>query len=262
MATYDVGDSVALSWALGSAGTVVLTVTAPDGTTSTPAVSGSSTYTATVSAAQAGRYTARWVSTGATVAAHVDVFDVWPTDPRLIISLDDAKAALNITTTTHDDELRLYVAACTDVIEDIAGPVLRRTLVETFDGAGDSLPLSARALSVTSVTEDGVTLAASDYVLNAGTGVVTRVAGTTPLLWSPGCQNVTVTYVAGASSVPPHVVLAARELLRHLYAQGQQGSRPAFGSSEADMASTPSGFAVPLRVLELLAPRRAVPGLA
>ena len=75
----DIGDAPTLSWAIYSDAakttpadaTVVLTVKAPDGTTSTPSVThgGTGQYSSTVEMTAAGTWTYRWVATGALLAA-------------------------------------------------------------------------------------------------------------------------------------------------------------------------------------------------
>ena len=86
MPAYDLGDVVTLTATIRDddgqpvdATAVVCTVTAPDATTSTPAVSHPAVgvYTATIEPATAGRYLARWVATGTNAAAFVDSFTVY-----------------------------------------------------------------------------------------------------------------------------------------------------------------------------------------
>lgn len=77
--TCDIGDAPTLSWALFSDAdkttpvdaTVVLTVKAPDGTSSTPSVNhdGTGEYSATVEMTAAGTWRYRWSATGAVKAA-------------------------------------------------------------------------------------------------------------------------------------------------------------------------------------------------
>ena len=87
--------------------------------------------------------------------------------------------------------LASYIAAATPVIESIAGPVVKRTVVETHDG-GPSVALHHTPVSVTSVTVDGTT-ATHTVDLNAGI-----VYGPFPR----GRMNVTVTYEAGTATAP------------------------------------------------------------
>lgn len=282
MATFDLGQTVtwglktySAAGALADVGTgPTATVHLPDGTTASAVVvkTATGTYTASLTSTQAGRHRVVWAGSGANSGGlpYSDHADVWPADPRLVISLADARAALNLASsnTTSDDEVRLYIAAAAEIIEDIAGPVLSASVTETHSGSGKfGLPLWKRAAAVTGVTEDGDTLAATDYAYDEVAGVLWRGSQPGAGFWSdtsPG--NVVVTMTVGASAVPPNVVLAARELVRHLYAIGQQPWRAPYGGGLEDVATitTPSGYAVPARVVDLLKPQAAnrMPGFA
>lgn len=274
MTTYEVGQTVAWTFtakgttgAPADAGTVAATVTQPDGTSAAGTVThaGPGVYVVRFLSTQAGRHRCRLTGTGTTSLPHSDVADVWPTDPRLIISMADARDALNLptTNTVSDDELRLYIAAATPVIEDITGPVLTASTVETFSGGGRlGLALSAIPTAITSVVEDSVTLAASAYCFDEA-GILWRGSSPRGGSWSATApRNVTVTYAVGAGTIAPNVILAAREEVRFLY-QRQQAPRPSFGASDGATTYTPSGYAVPNFVVELLAPSvHKVPGFA
>ena len=155
----DVGDTTIVSWALGEAGkTVVLTVTDPVGATSTPTVTEAQQgiYTASLTTALAGRYVLRWTTTG---AAHSDIINVWPADPRFIISFAEAVAALRwreAEVEKYAEDLRLHIASATEVLEDIVGAVLVRTVIQTADGGEAGVMLTQRPETVTSVEVHGV----------------------------------------------------------------------------------------------------------
>jgi hypothetical protein len=251
---------------VGVGPTVVVVL--PDGvTTASGSVTRASTgtYYASLTATIAGRYRATWSGSGAASGGlpYVDYLDVQAAAPRMLIPLSEARDALKLpaTTTVHDDEILGYILAATPVIEDITGPILSATRVETYDGSrasGAALPLHAYPNAITSVVEDGTTLAATAYKVGQG-GVLWRV-GTTWSTLSPG--NIVVTYTVGSGVIPPNVILAAREEVRHLYQVGQVASRPALGTAQAPgMAYTPTGFAVPHRVIELLADQVGAQGL-
>jgi len=251
----DLGETVALSWTSAAAGTAVLTLRAPDGTVSTPTVTGVTTvHTASFTANQAGRWLASWIITGGD--SYTDIVDVWQADPRFLISLDDARSALNLTTTNtiSDADLRLYIAAATPVIEDIAGPILSSTATATGDACKASVLLGSPANTITSVTVDGVAFTA--YTVDLVAGVVTATAG------SFGGTKVTVTYTLGSSIIPPNIRLATREEVRFLVQIGKQGARPTTPAMESGSSWTPSGFAVPKRVIELCSPNDRVWGFA
>lgn len=285
MSTYELGQT--LQWELqvrDAAGALAdlggglpsALVTLPDGTTANANIEQTATgaYVATLTSSQAGRHRVTWSGSGTNSGGlpASEVADVWPADPRLIISLADARAALNIADAkiANDDELRLYIAAATWVVEDVAGPVLAATVTETHSGRGRrGILLRQAAASVTAVTEDGTELVAgADYVADLEAGIVFRGARRGAAVWSddaPG--NVVVSMTVGAAVVPANVVLAARELVRHLYAVGQQPWRAPYGGGLDDVQApviSGSGFAVPRRVVDLLGPARGskVPGFA
>jgi hypothetical protein len=173
-------------------------------------------------------------------------------EPRVVITLTEVREALNVPDSIleHDGELYGYAQAATAILEDLCGPLLNDTRVETHDGGDRAILLDAYPTSITSVVEDGRTLAATEYRLGRG-GALHRVGGT----WRPEA-SVVVTYAIVPPAVDEQVRLAATELVRHLYAQGQVGNRPAV-DGEGRAAYQPMGFAVPNRVKEILGDRIA-----
>lgn len=250
MPSVDFGATVPVSWTSTSATTAVLNLTAPDGTKSTPAVTGGSgtAHASTFSASQAGRWFLGWV--GADGEAYTDIVDAWPADPRFLISVADAQASLSQKTamTAADiDDLRIYIAAATPVIEDITGPIILNTLTQDGDGSKSAIVLSTINVGVTSVTVDGTLIDPSQYRVSAGAGVV--YAGGS----SFGGTTVEVVYTVGGNNViPPNVRLGTREEVRFLWQIGKQGGRPTPPQQSEAMTYTPSGFAVPKRVVQLL----------
>ena len=266
---YDLGDVVTVSvnvkdstGTLAAAGAVTLTVTLPDGTTTAPSVTNSSTgvYTATYTPTQVGRHGVRWVATGANAGAYTDVFDVLDSALMPIVSLADAKAHLNITTTTDDEELRRFLAVATEMAERYCNRALRRkTISETHDGDTEALLLRSRpVLSITTVTENGVALAATDYTLDATAGLLLRGSTTAELEWCDGRQNITVAYVSGYTDPPQVAQQAVLELTRHLW-QTQRGNvaLPTLGGADDYNGPTGFGWSIPNRVRELLDPLRS-----
>lgn len=82
--------------------------------------------------------------------------------------------------------------------------VERTVTNERHDGGSYGIVLNrAHVLSVTSATENGVSVTST---LRVRSGVVRKYASATsfqPQLWTPGVENVAVTYVSGYSAVPP-----------------------------------------------------------
>lgn len=270
---YDLGDVATLSvnvkdstGAAANAGAMVCTVTAPDGTTSTPSITNTpvGTYTVSYTTTLVGRHSFCWVATGANAGAYTDVFDVDDPAELPIVSLADLKAHLNITTTTDDEELRDTLAAATEAAENYCNrPLRRKTVTETHNGScGPILLWRAPVVSVTSVVESGTTLTASDYFVNASAGLLYRGTTSATFEWYEGMQNVVVTYVAGYADPPRVAQQAVKELARHLW-ESQRGSvaLPSIGGIDDGYTSAGTSYTIPYRVRELLDPLR-MPGIA
>jgi hypothetical protein len=252
-----------LGGALTNAGTVVLTITLPDQTTTTPTVTNSSTgkYKYDLLTTQAGRHLFRWVTTSP-ATAHTEEVNVSPADPRFVISLAVAKKHLNITSTTDDEEIRSWLAAVTEVIENKVGPVVVRTVTdERHDGNGRSLWLrNTPAISLTTVLPwltSGTTYAAADLRLSPESGRVERKDGL-PFTGGPFA----VTYRAGRAIIGENISQAAAVILKHLW-ETQRGPQLPSLQGQDDTTLIPGmGFAVPNRALELLAPDELVGNFA
>lgn len=247
--------------ALAAAGAITLTVTLPDGTTVTPTVTNPSTgrYQYDYPTTQVGRHTVRWLATGANSSAYADAFDVRPADPWSILSLSAAKAALNITSTTDDEELRSLIEAVTWIVEDYRKEaVVRRTVVEPVHGNGGRSLLLGKSpiISVTSVVSGGVTWPGVDVtVWDASIGEITTTGRSFT-------GDLVVTYVAGRAVVPANFTEAAKIILRHLWGAQQtpgMGGR-VFGVGGDDISAGIAGlgFALPNRAAELLGGRGVV----
>lgn len=186
-----------------------------------------------------------------------------------LITLDEARKALRLPASdnTNDTDLEMYVSAVTEPVEDVIGPGVSQSFTRNFDGGRNSIVLLGHGgVSVTAVTESGNPLTAdSDYVVDTVAGILMRGTYLAPRPFFYGRQNIVVTWTAGpfatTASVSPTVKLAARIILRHLWISDQPGRAGGGGSGE-QMASTPSGFAIPARAMELLNNRDRTPGFA
>lgn len=253
--------------ALTTAETAAVTVTLPDGTTVTPAVTstGTGTYQADHVTAVAGRHSVRWVWTGP-AAAYTDVFDVWPEAPPAILSLADAKAHLNITGAGDDDEVRFWNNVSTRAVEYYVGPVVARTVTEDHSvrRAPVVVLLNTPVLRLTAVTAaltGAVAPAVDGLGVDAVTGEVFRLDGGTL------SGRLRFTYAAGRTVIGEHITGGARIVLDHLWRTQRAGRRGALaGGGGDDYAVTEPipglGYAVPNRAVELLAPDRLPPGVA
>jgi hypothetical protein len=272
--------------AAANASSVVVTVTNPDGTTQTPAVTnpGTGSYQAVVTAAaQPGTYLARWVATGSGFTfVYETQFQVQPSTVEQIVDLQSVKAHLNMipTDTSQDAELLGFILAATPIIRDIIGPILPESHVQFFDGGVETISLPWQpviaiqsiyeyyGLSSFLLTEQqlGQQMNAFAFTVDYVTGQVTRrTFGGQAAKFAIGDKNVKATWTAGRTDIPYNVRLGALELIRHNWQMTQQGGRGRMRSSVGgggDEMSVPIGFAVPDRVVEMLGPHRRPPGIA
>jgi hypothetical protein len=261
MPGVDLGTDAPVRWDLGDSGqTVTLAVIRPDGTSLSPAVTSDDTaYTATVPTPQPGRYLLRWTKVAAPARTFTDTVDVWPADPRFLLSLPTVRGLCGADTddTTADDTLRLLNAATTVIIEDIAGAILSRTIVQRADGGKSGINLWERPSEDDDVTVsvDGTELTIDvGFVVNYNAAIVYAGPANAPTYFQRGRQNVVVAYTAGGTVTPPNIILAAGELVRHLYEIGHEAAHSNWansGDERDDMTETPSGFLVPRRVVQL-----------
>jgi len=262
---FDVGDPIPLSveirdaaGALANATDVVLTVTLPDNSTAAPVVTNTSAgiYTATYTAAQAGRHSVRWVATGVNASAFTDAFDV-DAGSSGIVSLAEVKDHLNITGTSQDEELRLFIDAATDFIEHKVGPVVRRTITSTVTPAGGGLWLQPPVISLTTAAPANGYSGTYDVA-----GMFTDLDMGRVHYGSYGstfAHPVTVTYVAGRVIVPAGIRDAALEYVRWRYAS-QRGATPLPLPGGGFVMSEPT--TVPNRVMQALEPYLLGPAVA
>src|SRR5256885_15872185 len=75
---------------------------------------------------------------------------------------------------TNDSTLALYIDAFTKIVERHVGAIIDRTIVENYDGGGQSSIVlwNRPVLTVSSVVEDGTTLDPSPYTIYSAAGVM------------------------------------------------------------------------------------------
>lgn len=274
----DLGDTVPLgievrdsTGALVNATTVTLTITLPDGTTSSPSIANppavTGKYTHDLVATQAGRHLIRWVTTGP-ATAYTDAFDVQEAAPPLILSLAVAKAQLKITGTTQDELLRSYVEGVTRVVENGdgktpgVGAVVRRTVVQWFPGSlsAEVLPIQP-VISLTSaaLVSTGAAITITDWVVDDGILYV-KTGGSLP------SSPYRLTYVAGRPVIPQNLLLAAQIILQHAWEttrpQSALAATQGGGARAQGSVATGLGFLIPYRAQTLMAPDYVLPGTA
>jgi hypothetical protein len=262
---FDLGDVVPLDFRTvdgngnpANAGSVALTIGKPDGTSETPAVTNPETgqYRVNYVPTLEGLHTVRWVATGANAAASQDVFNVREVTDQ-VISLEQARNQLRLTSPNGNDDLRTFIAAATVAIEDHVGrKVVRRTITaeKHYGVCGVVILKRSPVLSLTSVsTIDGVTTwNVNDLDVDTDTGIVTALTG--PRL----SGNLKFTYLCGMRVVPVNYLMAARYIVEQLW----QTMRPFVGNANLPPGALEDsldsragglvGFAIPNRALELL----------
>ena len=279
--TYDLGDVVPLgititdaTGANANASAVTCTITLPDGTSSTGSVTNPATgqYNCDFQPSQVGRHSVRWVATGTNASAFTDDFTVRDYANIGLVSLNDVKTHLNIplTDTTSDEELRSFMDAATDLIENYLGIIIgKRTFTsELYDGGNEFIRImNPKVVSITSIYENGNLLNSNQYFvdptgqrlyrLGSGTLYATNSYG----YWTAGVNNVSVTYVAGFANPPAAVRQGTLETIRHLW-QTQRGAMNVMGRvlNGDEMYQTPT-YSLPRRAMELLDPA-SLPGMA
>jgi len=279
--TYDLGDVVPLgititdaTGANANASAVTCTITLPDGTSSTGSVTNPATgqYNCDFQPSQVGRHSVRWVATGTNASAFTDDFTVRDYANIGVVSLNDVKTHLNIplTDTTSDEELRSFMDAATDLIENYLGIIIgKRTFTsELYDGGNEFIRImNPKVVSITSIYENGNLLNSNQYFvdptgqrlyrLGSGTLYATNSYG----YWTAGVNNVSVTYVAGFANPPAAVRQGTLETIRHLW-QTQRGAMNVMGRvlNGDEMYQTPT-YSLPRRAMELLDPA-SLPGMA
>lgn len=222
---------------LTNASAVTLTITLPDGTTVSPAITNPPAVTgkyfydhATALASLPGRYTGQWLFTfsGGT-AGFVQTFDVGST----LVTVGEAQSQLRsvgiITSASDLEQLQWLCLVATEAVErDLGRAFSRRTVVEIHNGGGGALILRVTpAVAITSVVESGVTSSVTDYVLDATTGLLHKSWGR-----FSGRQNVTVTYTAGYTDPPRVVRMVALLMVQQMWQSSQQASHPLLDESD------------------------------
>lgn len=278
--SYDLGDVVYMSWntynssgVLANPGTVTLNITLPDGTTSavTTSTSVTGTYTASYQPTQAGRHVIAWTATGTWPQAFSDVFEVRDIADIGIVGYDEVLEYLNIpSASANENEVRRFIDAATDLAEGYVGHVLgRRTFSnEYYDGGAEFIRIrNPKAISITSVYENGFLLSSGNYYLDYTGQRLYRIGSGTLYAqnaygyWAQGVNTIKLTYVSGYVNPPMAAKQGVLEIIRHLW-QTQRGSMNVMGRQLAgdELYSTPT-YSLPRRAMELLDPV-SLPGLA
>ena len=229
--------------------TLILTVQHPDGSTTTPSVTNTGAngiYTAQVTPDAAGTWPYRWTASGAVVDVQSDQFTVVASLRTMVASLEEFKVALRRTDTGDEGLLRDYLAAATDVAEDlIGGPLSVQTFTEYATCTGDHIaPLWRPLVSVTSLTADLATAA-----LSAGQYVVDTTLGLIRFRYPwPARGLYTVVYRAGLATVSERVHRGGLMVATWLWQVENGGGGRPFDADTVTVAQ----YTIPRRAYQLL----------
>lgn len=175
-----------------------------------------------------------------------------------VLTLADAKTHLNIgASTSNDAELQTIIDAAEAAITQRVGPLEATATTSRVEGCGRTLILPVTpVISLTSVTPvGGSALTLSDLYLYVERGTVEWA---TPGGWFVASRY-TVVYQAGRAALPKDLLLAIKELVRHLWDPQRGGGSARFGSPPEDMLSNTLSDALvtfPINVEQLLLPHQ------
>lgn len=170
-----------------------------------------------------------------------------------VLTVPEAKKHLNITSGDYDDEIQDVIEAAEAAIAERVGPLEPTTYTTRVYGNGGQLLLEhTPVVSLTSITPDyGSALTLTGIYTDQAAGVVSYTSGG----YFPSTAQ-TVVYTAGRATCPPDLLMAVKELVKHLWTT-QRGSstRPGMAGGDAYSNTIPgAAFAFPFRVEQLLAP--------
>jgi hypothetical protein len=147
---------------------------------------------------------------------------ITPAETHDLVSIAAARLALGVANTSQDAAIAGWVRQASDVVARHCGRVFAlETVSETFRLSAPvaSVPLArAPVASITSIEENGETLAADAYEFNVESGLVTRLGSGAPTLWPRGA--VTIVYAGGYSlpeDLPDDIARASLVLVRHYH---------------------------------------------
>lgn len=164
------------------------------------------------------------------------------------LSLDEAKAYLNIQSSNSDAKLQATIDAAEAALGQRVGPIGSTTVTRRLQGCCSvlNLPITP-VISLTSVTPyQGTALTVTDLYVDKVTGLVTfnNLVGFPSLYYD-------VVYEAGRSPVPGDLIEAIRALVEHMW-QPARGPRSTSGDTSGNLPG--AAHALPYRVQELIAP--------
>lgn len=185
-----------------------------------------------------------------------------------VVTLDETRRALAITTNTHDTLLAAWITAVSARMDDYAGAIVKRTVTnETHNGGWYWIrPKYQPVASVTTVEEKvGTTVTAltaesystapaSAYLLD-GQMIYRRETGS-QVKFADGQLNIRITYVAGradsTSAVSEQFKRAALIILRHMWRAEHGTGNVAIATGDGDLVVVGGNWLIPRAARDLL----------
>lgn len=164
-----------------------------------------------------------------------------------VLDLNAAKRHLNITDEKSDTDLQAMIDAAEQVLAERVGPLVSTTKTDRVNiSGGYSFTLrTTPVISLTSATSIyGSSTADVSQLHVSPSGVVTWGDGISRFYWG----DYDVVYQAGYATVPPAILFAIKEQLRHMWSsrRGPAGR----GTASADMP----GYLIPNVVASAIEP--------
>lgn len=159
-----------------------------------------------------------------------------------LLTLQDAKDQLDITSTANDVELQSWIDATTALVELRCGPMSPQSFTQTT-AAGRSTAVVLRQYPVKSVDSmvavlpNGPAYVATDFYVDDA-GLLRRLDGRQIV------GPLRVTYTAGRDTIPPAVTSAAKVIVQHFWAT-QRGNAPVSaypGAGDVEMPAQVPGL--------------------
>ncbi len=180
--------------------------------------------------------------------------------PWSLVDVADLKNDLGITTETNFDNIIARIAnGVTDYIEPYCNRYFKaRSITEQLDGtATKDIFLRSPILYVTSMTDKTTVVASANYVVYKSTG---RVRLTSGHVWTPEDQAIKAIYRYGYedAALPQNIKLAAMTWANYWFHAIKDDRMGLQSKSEGDLSISFRLEAIPLEVLELIKPLKAM----
>lgn len=175
-----------------------------------------------------------------------------------LLTLSEARDALRLSDgdVTRNNALQnVYIPAVTPIVEDIVGPVVKRTVTVVVDGGSSTILLDGPVSSITSITASGQPY--TTFLVDLDAGILYSGGESSRTYFPSGTNSLSVTYVAGVAdataTVPANIKLAARIILASLWDLDQNGAHPGLGDTgQGGETVTGSGYRIPAEAYALL----------